>query len=77
MIKAYKYTGDMEGISVGGMRVLMCLEGDEKEVREVAKRFNEIFTPCGYEESNKPGELTIYYTPFKKYEAEFIKAAKI
>lgn len=77
MIKAYKYKGDMEGISIGNMRVLMCLEGSVKEVRELAQKFDEIFTPCGYEESNAPGELTIYYTPFKKYEDEFIKAANI
>jgi hypothetical protein len=76
MVRAYKYTGDMEGLSIGKMRVLMCIEGEEKAVRELAKKFDAIFCPCVYEESNKPGEITIYYTPFVKYEAEFIKAAK-
>lgn len=66
----------MEGLSVGKLRVLMCLEGEEKAVRALAKKFDQIFCPCGYEESNKAGELTIYYIPFVKYESEFIKAAK-
>ncbi|QHB31849.1 hypothetical protein F0T03_06515 [Yersinia canariae] len=75
-MKGYKYQGDTIGLTIGKMRVLMCLEGEEQAVREAAVKFDKIFSPAGYEESQKPGELTVFYVPFVKYEAEFIKMAQ-
>lgn len=75
-MKGYKYQGDTIGLTIGKMRVLMCLEGEDQAVREAAVKFDKIFSPAGYEESQKPGELTVFYVPFVKYEAEFIKMAQ-
>lgn len=75
-MKGYKYQGDTKDLTIGKMRVLMCLEGEEKAVRKAAVKFDKIFSPAGYEQSDKPGELTIFYVPFVKYEAEFIKMAQ-
>ncbi|MGE4838588.1 hypothetical protein [Yersinia enterocolitica] len=75
-MKGYRYQGDTTGITIGKMRVLMCLEGEEQAVREAAVKFDKIFSPAGYEQSDKPGKLTIFYVPFVKYEAEFIKMAQ-
>ncbi len=75
-MKGYRYQGDTTGISISKMNVLMCLEGEEKAVREAAVKFDKIFSPAGYEERQKPGELTVFYVPLVKYEAEFIKMAQ-
>lgn len=74
-MKGYRYQGDTTGISISKMHVLMCLEGEEQAVREATVKFDKIFSPAGYEESQKPGELTVFYVPFVKYEAEFIEKA--